>query len=121
MLQSRRNFLRGLGAAALAAPAIVHAGNLMPIKPVRLLSPQEELYALLMKRTAEAYALIRKNLGESLYSDSPGNFSTLHDVAGGAHEYLVHSSVKWIGRSLNLVDLVIDEPGLVGWGRSVQA
>ena len=30
----RRSFLKGV-AAALAAPAIVHAGNLMPIKPVQ--------------------------------------------------------------------------------------
>lgn len=32
MTLSRRFFLSGLGAVALAAPAIVHAGNLMPVK-----------------------------------------------------------------------------------------
>jgi len=34
MISSRRGFLTGLGAFILAAPAIVHAGNLMPVKVV---------------------------------------------------------------------------------------
>ncbi len=38
---ARRSFLIGLG-AVLAAPAIVHAGNLMPIK--RIIPPPHPLY-----------------------------------------------------------------------------
>lgn len=35
MIHTRRKFLTGLG-SLLAAPAIVHAGNLMPVKALRV-------------------------------------------------------------------------------------
>ena len=35
MIHTRRKFLIGLG-SLLAAPAIVHAGNLMPVKALRI-------------------------------------------------------------------------------------
>lgn len=34
MLQSRRSFLRGLGATLIAAPAVVRAASLMPIRGI---------------------------------------------------------------------------------------
>lgn len=34
LIMPRRNFLRGLGSLLIAAPAIVHAGNLMPVKSI---------------------------------------------------------------------------------------
>lgn len=39
MLLGRRSFLTGLGAVALAAPAIVHAGNLMPVSTRHIIAP----------------------------------------------------------------------------------
>lgn len=39
-MQSRRSFIAGL-AAAIAAPAIVRAGLIMPVKPMRIVSAQD--------------------------------------------------------------------------------
>ena len=36
MISSRRGFLFGLGASAVAAPAIVRAASLMPVRALRL-------------------------------------------------------------------------------------
>ena len=43
VILARRSFLAGLG-SLLAAPAIVHAGNLMPVKRVILTPPRHVLY-----------------------------------------------------------------------------
>lgn len=42
MLLGRRSFLTGFGAVALAAPAIVHAGNLMPVKALKIIRAPSE-------------------------------------------------------------------------------
>ncbi len=53
----RRGFLLG-GLAALAAPAIVHAGALMPIRGELLLAPRN-MYPTLSMITREAVQLFR--------------------------------------------------------------
>ncbi len=40
MIHTRRKFLTGMG-SLLAAPAIVHAGNLMPVKAAKLLTLED--------------------------------------------------------------------------------
>lgn len=40
-VQSRRGFLVGAASLVIAAPAIVRAGSLMPVKAMRLLSVEE--------------------------------------------------------------------------------
>lgn len=75
MATSRRGFLGGL-IAAMAAPAIVHAGNLMPIS-AKLLLPDDEHYfcvvhpQILKDIQAEINALRSKALfaqGDLLYN-----------------------------------------------------
>lgn len=41
---NRRGFLLGLGASALAAPAVVKAASLMPVKAPPLIAPPRRLY-----------------------------------------------------------------------------
>jgi hypothetical protein len=62
LITSRRSFITGL-AALVAAPAIVRAASLMPVKAM---PTAEELYRL---RMDEAYRITRENLSRSLYGD----------------------------------------------------
>lgn len=79
MITSRRAFITGLGATLITAPAIVRAGSLMPVKPVRLVVPEiwvtfsPDMYDLFKARTDAAIAVMRKNLAESMYADHGPN------------------------------------------------
>lgn len=65
---NRRSFIRGLG-LLLAAPAIVHAGNLMPVKAIPI-----SIDELLRQRMNEAYKLTAQAMNENLYLFSPSPF-----------------------------------------------
>ncbi len=52
VLLGRRSFLTGLG-AMLAAPAIVHAGNLMPVKALKIAPATEYDMAVILNRVGE--------------------------------------------------------------------
>lgn len=68
----RRSFLSGMF-SALAAPAIVRAGSLMPVKslPAALtMSSDEAILELLRKRMKEAYTITAENMARCLYETS---------------------------------------------------
>ena len=70
-MSSRRGFLTGLGASLLAAPAIVRAGSLMPVRAiVPRLSAMEEAMLLNM-RMNELSAMPQWELAD-LYRTVPG-------------------------------------------------
>ena len=76
MIVARRKFLTGLG-AMIAAPAIVHAGNLMPIKALKELSFEDSI-ALLKQRMAECNAVMRRQITHTIFygsEDPPVLFS----------------------------------------------
>ena len=62
MIMNRRGILLGL-ASALAAPAIVHAGNLMPVKAL----PVEFTYDAQWIEVSLGYAITRQALDAALY------------------------------------------------------
>lgn len=67
MITSRRVFLTGL-VSALAAPAIVRAGSLMPIRAPKLFIPLDLLHQRMNELYARANAEMRKNIGQELFS-----------------------------------------------------
>lgn len=73
MTPSRRSFITGLVAFA-AAPAIVRASSLMPVKAIR---PDEDIYALLAQRIRECEAVTRQNMATIIYGtdEAPVIFS----------------------------------------------
>jgi hypothetical protein len=77
MITSRRSLITGLGALFIAAPAIVRASSLMPVKA--FVDTDDQMLALLKARMDEAYAVMRENLARSLYGDfnetASGDFS----------------------------------------------
>lgn len=74
---SRRSFFTGL-VAAIAAPAIVRAGSLMPVKSMPSV---DDLERLLQERMNEAYRLMDRSITEILYSDqSPYPIRYMIDV-----------------------------------------
>lgn len=65
---NRRGFLTGLG-AMIAAPAIVHAGNLMPVRAIeRLILPSSPNFAELTAITRKAFL---PRLFVQIYNSSP--------------------------------------------------
>jgi len=66
MIQSRRSFFTGL-AAFVAAPAIVRATSLMPVRRIILDTSAEDIYALLAKRILECETVMRQNMANCLY------------------------------------------------------
>lgn len=86
---NRRGFLRGFGVALVAAPAIVRAASLMPVKAIVLPPPAhlpEEIIALLRQRIADAKAVIVHNMTQCLYGEpevfivSPGSYRAFIEV-----------------------------------------
>jgi hypothetical protein len=72
IIQSRRGFISGLGALFVAAPAIVRAASIMPVRAIR--EPTiEEINALLRARMDEAYRVTRESMARLLYGDYEGN------------------------------------------------
>lgn len=67
MIIQRRAFLTGL-ASLLAAPAIVKASSLMPVKAIRE-PTNEEMMALLKQRMDEAYQVTRESMARILYGN----------------------------------------------------
>jgi hypothetical protein len=64
--QSRRGFIAGLGALFVAAPAIVRAASIMPVKAIR--QPTiEEISRLLHARMEEAYRITREQMARELF------------------------------------------------------
>jgi len=70
MILARRSFLTGL-ASALAAPAIVRATSLMPVKRVDfdLLTPTQSEMDLIRVRLADAYVITCENMARYMYGD----------------------------------------------------
>jgi hypothetical protein len=66
MISSRRGFLTGLVASAFAAPAIVRAASLMPVKAM---PPVETLEDLLRARMQDAYRITREQMSRLLFSE----------------------------------------------------
>lgn len=60
IIQSRRGFIAGLGALFVAAPAIVRAASIMPVKAI-------SFEDLLRERMDEAYRITRDSISENLY------------------------------------------------------
>lgn len=83
----RRKFLVGLG-SLLAAPAIVHAGNLMPVKAIKPSLTEDELYAYLHQEIALGYSITRQAIIANLYSGLAANFSTPTFYGKGLPELL---------------------------------
>jgi hypothetical protein len=50
---NRRGFLFGLGASLIVAPAIVHASNLMPVKPYTFQLPRKRLIVAELKDVSQ--------------------------------------------------------------------
>ncbi len=80
MIQSRRGFIAGLGALFVAAPAIVRATSLMPVKAI-------SIGDLLAQRMAAAEAEMIRHITNNLYGDLtriarsaflPGLFAQIH-------------------------------------------
>ncbi len=70
MILARRSFLTGL-ASALAAPAIVKASSLMPVKAIRA-PTEEEIYALLNERMNDVYRVTREAMARMIFGESFG-------------------------------------------------
>ena len=87
MTLSRRGLITGL-ISFVAAPAIVRAASLMPVKAVKAvkalkpLSNDEMLTALLRLQTDEVYRVTREQMTQILYGDSPAfrGLSALGDL-----------------------------------------
>jgi hypothetical protein len=62
IIQSRRGFISGLGALFVAAPAIVRASSLMPVKSI-------SVEDFLRYRMEEAYRITRDSISENLYGE----------------------------------------------------
>jgi hypothetical protein len=82
IIQSRRSFLVGTAASLLAAPAIVRASSLMPVKAIKPVgweelvqwgidstSQSEETIVLLVQRIRDADIVMKKYMTQSLYGD----------------------------------------------------
>ena len=67
MILPRRSFLLGAAASLIAAPAIVRAASLMPVKQMRTV---EDIYALLAERINEAHRLMAESLSRTLYGET---------------------------------------------------
>jgi hypothetical protein len=65
---ARRSFITGL-IAMVAAPAIVRAGSLMPVKAMPSV---DDIHALLEARINDCVKIMARNLSETLYGDLPG-------------------------------------------------
>lgn len=65
---ARRKFLIGLG-SMLAAPAIVHAGNLMPIKALPL--TREQMIAEMLSQTTEYLEGMSQNIAHTIIYGNP--------------------------------------------------
>lgn len=68
MILPRRKFLIGLG-SLIAAPAVVRVENLMPVRSVKLLSPQE-IYTLWANMAAQC---MQQNIYETVMYGSSFN------------------------------------------------
>ena len=71
---NRRGFLTGLASLVCAAPAIVSAASIMPVKAIRLPEPDnvEAILDLLSRRIDAAHAAMHRAMCEALYSDRNG-------------------------------------------------
>ena len=65
LTSSRRAFITGL-VSLIAAPAIVRATSLMPVK---VMPPAEDMNALLKLRMDEVYRITRESMVTLLYGD----------------------------------------------------
>jgi hypothetical protein len=80
MISSRRGFLAGLVASAFAAPAIVRAASLMPVKAM---PPVETLEELLRARMDDAYRVVARNIAAIMFGfpvDHPAIMSIEFDA-----------------------------------------
>ncbi len=66
-MTTRRSFITGL-ISFVAAPAIVRAGSLMPVK---VMEPTLSIEDILRQRMDAAYAVMQDNLNRNLYGDLP--------------------------------------------------
>lgn len=84
MSLSRRGFITGL-AATFAAPAIVRASSLMPVKAM----PAEDNLAVMQKlleaRLSDAYRVTKKHMDQMLYGDTFSRTFTLGDESKIEH------------------------------------
>lgn len=92
MIIGRRGFITGLISLA-AAPAIVRASSLMPVKQMSPALVSFEQYekamnAFLQKRLDEAYAAIRDNMSRCLYGDGTAALLWQHDGPAEALPYV---------------------------------
>jgi hypothetical protein len=65
LLTSRRSFLIGLGAVLMAAPAIVRAGSLMPVRAEPLLTIEK----LLQLHIDDCARVMGENISRIIYGD----------------------------------------------------
>lgn len=91
MIATRRSFLIGIG-SVLAAPAIVHAGNIMPVSSRHLMT-NEEIAAALVRMWAETNALLHTDLvlfGGCMYEDFEGIRTRIPPEEWYTHRGLSH-------------------------------
>ncbi len=73
IVQSRRSFIRGAVATLFAAPAIVRAGSLMPVKAIPELNEaaiEDFIYRQHWTHIALGYSITRKAIDKNLYGGS---------------------------------------------------
>jgi hypothetical protein len=94
IIQSRRGFIAGLGALFIAAPAIVRATSIMPVKAIRQ-PTLEEVRALLKARMEEAFRVTRESIAQNLYAGYGGGFTFNHPdyVRDGESDYKLREYV----------------------------
>ena len=73
MAHSRRTFLTGLISFAVAAPAIVKAVNLMPVKAILDFEELPFQYQFLYNEIALGYAITREAIDRNLYGKAFGD------------------------------------------------
>ena len=89
MTTSRRNFLTGLASFVAAAPAVVKAANIMPIKAILNFEELPFNYQALYNEVSLGYAITRKAIDENLYSNAfPLDAKTIEI-------YAANSEVNW--------------------------
>ena len=81
MTTSRRSFLAGLGSFLVAAPAIVRAQNLMPVKAILEFEELPFAYQYLHSQIALGYAITRQAIVQNLYGDFPFNTKVVETTA----------------------------------------
>jgi hypothetical protein len=98
----RRTFLTGLAASLIAAPAIVRAASLMPVRGI-VQPTTEDIYKLLAQRIHDAQEIMKQNLAYALYGD-PLNPQTVILTPAGARKTMEQWPYKSLAYAIPVLD-----------------